>query len=126
MQAGDAPSYFGRSLEGGRSFSHAPSAVEMVFEQAQQALERVNANIRAGNERLRQQAQRIEEMLGDGIDAALALRVLAIIRDARDASVLRRELILERIMLAAQRRRCRLPVAPPKASGTAAERSAAC
>jgi len=81
----------------------------MQFEHPDEALQRANANIRAVNEKIRQQSERIREMNREGFDTALALRALGVMCDARDASLQRRELILERMNLAAQRSRSRLP-----------------
>ena len=82
----------------------------MYFEHAKQALERVDANIRAANEQIRRQAERIEEMQREGFDTSLARRALAVMCDARAASVEHRELILERINLVADRSRYQAPV----------------
>lgn len=68
----------------------------MHYEHAEQALRRVYANVKSADERIQQQYDRIREMQREGLDTALALKVLAVFHDARDASVQHLELILER------------------------------
>ena len=88
----------------------------MNFELTERALHRVNANISAGNERIRQQTERIREMQREGFDTRLALRVLAVLSDARDASTQHRDLILERINLTEERSRYKQPVGSSRES----------
>ncbi|WP_061136540.1 hypothetical protein [Caballeronia fortuita] len=67
------------------------------FEEMRRSLGRVTANIEAADARIRQQTKRIDELARDGLDITLAVRVLQVIHDSRDASVQHRDVLLERI-----------------------------
>ncbi|MDR5763295.1 hypothetical protein [Caballeronia sp. LZ035] len=73
--------------------------MKMHFEETRRTLASVAENIQVANVRIRQQAERINQMRQEGFDIALVLRVM---RDSHDASVEHRRLLLERIALSAR------------------------
>ncbi|MCE4568822.1 hypothetical protein [Caballeronia sp. CLC5] len=64
---------------------------------------RIDAAVAAANGRVRRQIRLIKLMTAEGCDTQLALRVLKVLRDSRDALAERRDLTLESISLV---RRC--------------------
>lgn len=71
------------------------------------ALDKIDTDLMAANARIKHQLTRLHAIAREGGDLELAMKVLTVLRNGRDATMQRRECVLEQIELMQMRARRR-------------------